>query len=174
MKSLEVIRADLVTEAGNTGYTLIPDQEILEGIVEGLARNEDRLGYWSCPCRMASGDRPADFDIICPCEYRDPDLEEFGRCYCALYVTQDYIDAGMPADPIPERRPKRQRDGKNRIDVVEEVQQDARTEHSVDVKDDEISLWRCQVCGYLCARPEPPRVCPICRAKQERFEQFRL
>lgn len=31
---------------------------------------------------------------------------------------------------------------------------------------------RCKVCGYLCARDEPTEVCPICKAKKERFEKF--
>jgi rubrerythrin len=33
-------------------------------------------------------------------------------------------------------------------------------------------VWRCVVCGYLCARKEPPAVCPICKAKKDRFEEF--
>ena len=33
-------------------------------------------------------------------------------------------------------------------------------------------IWRCRVCGYLCARKEPPEVCPICKAEKERFEHF--
>jgi len=33
-------------------------------------------------------------------------------------------------------------------------------------------VWRCRVCGYLCARDEAPGVCPICKAKKERFERF--
>jgi rubrerythrin len=28
------------------------------------------------------------------------------------------------------------------------------------------------VCGYLCARDGPPEVCPICKARRERFEMF--
>ena len=35
-----------------------------------------------------------------------------------------------------------------------------------------LPVWRCKVCGYLCARDEPPEVCPICKAKKERFERF--
>jgi ferredoxin-thioredoxin reductase catalytic subunit len=166
MKSIKEIESKLITEAEKTGYILNPDREMLEDIIEGLAVNEERLGYWSCPCRMASGNRLADFDIICPCEYRDPDLKEYGRCYCALYVNQDYIDMGMPTDPIPERRPQGKR---SEIDVVKAPQ-----EQPVDDSGGEIKVWRCQVCGYLCARPEPPRLCPICRAKRERFEEFRL
>ena len=171
MRSIEEIEAELVAEANNTGRILSPDREILEGIIEGLAINEDRLGYWSCPCRIASGNRLADFDIICPCEYCDPDLEEHGRCYCALYVTQDYIDSGMPTDPIPERRPesKQKRTAKPE---AEEIQQDQSADKPASSMDKEIKVWRCQVCGYLCAMPKAPRVCPICRAKRERFELF--
>ena len=33
-------------------------------------------------------------------------------------------------------------------------------------------VWRCKVCGYLCGRDEPPEVCPICKAKKDRFERF--
>jgi ferredoxin-thioredoxin reductase catalytic chain len=35
-----------------------------------------------------------------------------------------------------------------------------------------LPVWRCKVCGYLCARESPPEVCPICKAKKERFEKF--
>ena len=35
-----------------------------------------------------------------------------------------------------------------------------------------LPVWRCKVCGYLCARNDPPEVCPICKAKKERFERF--
>ena len=38
----------------------------------------------------------------------------------------------------------------------------------------EIKVWRCRVCGYLCARTEPPEVCPICKVGRERFELFPL
>jgi len=33
-------------------------------------------------------------------------------------------------------------------------------------------VWRCRVCGYLCARERPPAVCPICKATSDRFEAF--
>jgi ferredoxin-thioredoxin reductase catalytic chain len=35
-----------------------------------------------------------------------------------------------------------------------------------------LPVWRCKVCGYLCARESPPELCPICKAKKERFEKF--
>ena len=33
-------------------------------------------------------------------------------------------------------------------------------------------VWRCTVCGYLCARNEPPSVCPVCKVDKDRFERF--
>jgi rubrerythrin len=35
-----------------------------------------------------------------------------------------------------------------------------------------LPVWRCKVCGYLCAREFPPPICPICKAKADRFEPF--
>jgi rubrerythrin len=35
-----------------------------------------------------------------------------------------------------------------------------------------LPVWRCTVCGYLCAREGPPEVCPICKVGKERFERF--
>jgi desulfoferrodoxin-like iron-binding protein len=91
--------------AKRMGYTLNPDQEILKLLFEGLFKNQQRYGYPSCPCRLADKEFEKDVDIICPCVYRDPDLLEFGRCFCALYVNDDYIKGKMGLGPIPERRP---------------------------------------------------------------------
>jgi rubrerythrin len=35
-----------------------------------------------------------------------------------------------------------------------------------------LPVWRCKVCGYLCAREQPPGICPVCKAKKDRFERF--
>jgi len=165
MRTAGEIEAEILELAQKEGYTLNPDREIREGIIEGIAVNEERLGYWNCPCRRASGDRNADLDIVCPCQYRDADLKEHGRCYCALYVNQDYLDRGSPTEPIPERRP------------IAKVQKVVKAENVEGILADggkDIKVWRCTVCGYLCARSEAPPICPICRAKKERFEKFKL
>ena len=74
-------------------------------LLEALLVNKERYGYMSCPCRLAMGDREKDKDIICPCVYREPDVEEFGSCYCNLYVSKQWNDGEIPHDHIPERRP---------------------------------------------------------------------
>jgi rubrerythrin len=32
-------------------------------------------------------------------------------------------------------------------------------------------MWRCNVCGYICARDDAPDVCPICGAEKDRFSK---
>jgi ferredoxin-thioredoxin reductase catalytic subunit len=81
------------------------DPDMVMELMEGLLRNKERYGYMSCPCRLASGDREKDRDIICPCVYREPDVAEYGSCYCGLYVSEDWNDNQMEHRFVPERRP---------------------------------------------------------------------
>jgi len=150
----------LFREAESAGYHLNPDVESAKELVKGLIINERRYGYRACPCRLASGKREDDLDIICPCGYRDRDLNEFGACYCALYVSDAVRKGEKKAGSIPERRPPR---AERRTEAPKE-----------GTKPTGLSLpvWRCKVCGYLCAREEPPEVCPICKATKDRFERF--
>jgi len=105
-KEVEERLRQLRLAAERGGYWLNPDQEHTEELVLGLLLNTRRYGYPSCPCRLAAGDRGNDRDIICPCDYRDPDLAEFGSCYCALYVSEGIARGEGEAEPIPERRTK--------------------------------------------------------------------
>ncbi|NLH21660.1 MAG: ferredoxin:glutaredoxin reductase, partial [Methanothrix sp.] len=83
-EEVEKLYARLGTEAKQAGYNLNSDADFVKGLVKGLLVNERRYGYRACPCRLASGDKAEDLDIICPCDYRDADLTDFGACYCAL------------------------------------------------------------------------------------------
>lgn len=173
-KVLEASRAD----AKENGYGICPDAELLNDLVDGLAQNVERYGYGSCPCRLSSGVRTYDADIICPCEYRDADVDEFGMCYCGLFVSKEVLEDPGKMGPIPERRPTEAVDATIRAaarkergleDEVPKV--DARPASAVVVHatvpvasasaNPAIPVWRCKVCGYLCARETPPGVCPI-------------
>jgi ferredoxin-thioredoxin reductase catalytic subunit len=165
-QEVDALFVRLNDEAIKGGYNLNPDIEMTKDLIRGLIVNERRYGYWNCPCRLSSGNKAGDLDIICPCDYRDPDLNDYGTCYCALYVSDEVVSGKKKAEPIPERRPD------------EAVRTNAETARQSDsVKNAALSelpfpIWRCKVCGYLCARGQPPLVCPICRAKQDRFERF--
>jgi len=155
----------LQKEATESGYHLNPDAEFTKNLVAGLMKNEKRYGYRACPCRLAYGKMEPDLDIICPCDYRDPDLNDFGACYCALYVSDDIAHGRKATAPVPERRPPRSQRGKTA--VVQTIP--LATPQPLALP---FPVWRCKVCGYLCARDQPPEICPICKVTKDRFERF--
>lgn len=158
----EKLREKLDREARAGGYNLNPDRELTTMLCEGLVRNQERYGYQSCPCRLADGKEAEDLDVICPCDYRDPDLADYGTCFCALYVSDEVVKGKKKAGSIPERRPSAV---ERKAPAPRSVQGEAKPG---------MPVWRCKVCGYLCAREEPPEKCPICKAQKERFEPFPL
>ena len=87
------------------GYYFNKDRERVFELLEALIFNKERYGYMGCPCRLLSGDRDNDRDIICPCVYSIPDIEEYGSCYCNLYVSEDWNEDRIPHVYVPERRP---------------------------------------------------------------------
>ena len=87
------------------GYFFNSDRKWTLEIIADLLVNKDRYGYMACPCRLASGDRVTDGDILCPCLYRKQDVEEYGSCYCKLYVSKEWNEGKIPHLYVPERRP---------------------------------------------------------------------
>ncbi|NJL59102.1 MAG: ferredoxin:thioredoxin reductase [Desulfobacteraceae bacterium] len=87
------------------GYFFNTDKDRVSELLQALLVNKERYGYMACPCRLASGSRESDQDIICPCVYRTPDVAQFGSCYCNLYVSADWNAGKIPHDYVPERRP---------------------------------------------------------------------
>jgi len=87
------------------GYYFNTDKERVFDLLQALNINKDRYGYMACPCRLAAEDKEKDKDIICPCVYREPDVEEYGSCYCNLYVSTEWNDKKIPHRYVPERRP---------------------------------------------------------------------
>ncbi len=87
------------------GYSFSRDRQRVDELLEALLKNRERYGYMVCPCRLASGERQQDADIICPCAYREADVKEFGSCYCNLYVSEQWNAGQVPHVYVPERRP---------------------------------------------------------------------
>lgn len=88
------------------GYPFNNDRETVFQLLRGLLTNKERYGYMSCPCRLASGNYERDSDIICPCAYRAPDVQEYGSCYCGLYVSREWNEGRITRSYVPERRPR--------------------------------------------------------------------
>lgn len=164
---MDEVRKRAELDAKSRGYLLNPDPEWLGRLMEGLKFNEERYGYPSCPCRLASGVFDLDRDIICPCDYRDPDVQEYGQCYCCLYVDEKVHETGV-IEQIPERRPKEKFERTMGFAVVGENE---IMKKEVVLSTDRKLLY-CKVCGYVVFREEPPYVCPICQAKREMFTEI--
>lgn len=180
MTTLEKVRQRAESDAKTYGYHLNPDPDFLQDLLEGLKRNEERYGYPSCPCRLASGTFEYDRDIMCPCDYRDPDVAEFGCCYCALYVRKELYEGKAPILPVPERRPAgkqarayaltKETGTQTVVEKAPETEVVAAEKPSVVKK----KIWYCKQCGYVVFREDPPYVCPICRAKREMFAEIEI
>ena len=87
------------------GFFFNADRERTMELLEALMLNRERYGYMACPCRIASGERESDRDIICPCVYREEDVAEYGSCYCNLYVSREWNEGKIGHRLVPERRP---------------------------------------------------------------------
>jgi len=160
-KEARALYERLKSEGEAAGYYLNPDVDFAFDLMEGLLTNEERYGYGACPCRLAEGVREKDLDIICPCDYRDTDLDEYGACYCALYVSEEVALGQKEVQPVPDRR-----------GMEPTLPSAGHGEELVGFTRQGIPIWRCKVCGYLCARSKPPLKCPICKADRDRFERF--
>jgi ferredoxin-thioredoxin reductase catalytic chain len=80
-QEIDALYERLKKEAAAGGYNLNPDVEFVKQLMNGILKNEKRYGYWLCPCRLGSGDKNEDVDIICPCDYRYDDLNDYGTCF---------------------------------------------------------------------------------------------
>jgi ferredoxin-thioredoxin reductase catalytic subunit len=171
----EHVRKRAESDAKTRGYVLNPNQKFLNALIEGLIRNEERYGYPSCPCRLASGIVDYDRDIICPCDYRDPDVEEFGVCYCALYVRADNLKGDIQMQQVPERRPLNKQKRVYNITVGEKTNTSTSnraflSQEHLDIK---LRMYYCKQCGYIVFREDPPYACPICKAKKNMFSEIK-
>ncbi len=161
-EKIEGFIAKIRKDIKGKGYYLNPNEEDLHTIIDGLLTNQENLGYLCCPCRAPADDKEKDRDIICPCVYMYQDVSEHGSCYCALYVDEETFKGEKSVGPIPERRPA---DPKKRDEMLEKGGE-------ADAGTFKTPIWRCTVCGYLCAMDQPPGKCPICGVPKERFEKF--
>jgi ferredoxin-thioredoxin reductase catalytic subunit len=181
MITIDQVRKRAEADARTCGCFLIPEAELLQGFLEGLKANEERYGYPSCPCRLASGKLEFDRDIICPCDYRDPDVMEYGACYCRLYVTKEVLDGKKELPLVPERRPLQKQvrayeeAGKPQKETATggAIQTTEEKEELIEVTIGKKKLWYCKQCGYVVFREDPPYVCPICKAKREMFAEIK-
>lgn len=104
-KSMQDVHQFVTNVAAKQNWAINPDPQFLSEVEQGLQRNYNRHGYFLCPCRDGDGNRANDKDIICPCIYNIPDQQEYGHCFCGLFLSPEFAKSGQPINQIPERRP---------------------------------------------------------------------
>lgn len=179
--TIERVRKRAETDAKTYGYFLTPQADLLQMFLEGLKTNEERYGYPVCPCRLGTGNLDLDRDIICPCDYRDPDVAQYGACYCRLYVNKSVFESqNLPE--VPERRPSEKIARAYNLPSAEPKKTPPQTQGAPEQPQPQApikpgvkkKLWYCKQCGYVVYREDPPYVCPICKAKRELFGEIEV
>ncbi len=88
-KLKKTIYESLQKYADKKGYKLNPDKEMLDIVIEGLAKNQEKYGKRYCPCRIITDNKEENKKIICPCAYHKEEIEKNGMCYCTLFWKGD-------------------------------------------------------------------------------------
>lgn len=96
-KSLQRVDKLVQSLTKKSGTTTHPDQDVLDSVVLGLAKNMDELGRPLCPCRFYP-DKQEEVKHrtwICGCD----DFQIYKYCHCLLFVRED----GLPiTEYLPE------------------------------------------------------------------------
>ena len=87
----------IVKYAAQKNYALNPNPMMSKNLEVWLSEMEATFGKRNCPCFEPSGDAALDKKMLCPCEYIDDEIEEYGTCHCALFGPADLDKAGWKA-----------------------------------------------------------------------------
>lgn len=88
MDDKAVLLKEMEAHAEEAGISLNPDPKLVEAIVNGLIKNEEKYGPGKryCPCRPVLGDEEQKNKIICPCAFHLDEIKKDGKCHCGLFV----------------------------------------------------------------------------------------
>ncbi len=71
--------------ADSNNFKLQPDEKLLDMILTGLLKNQEKHGFRYCPCRRVTGTKE-DKNIICPCIYHKDEIKTDQHCKCYLFL----------------------------------------------------------------------------------------
>jgi len=74
-------------------------------LIAGLLTNEPGTATGPVPADWLRVTRQMTWILSAPGDYRDADLEEYGACFCSLYVSDAVAKGERMVSSIPERRP---------------------------------------------------------------------
>jgi ferredoxin-thioredoxin reductase catalytic subunit len=87
----------IVKYTAQKNYALNPSWMMSTNLEIWLSEMEATFGKRYCPCFEPSGDAKLDKQMMCPCEFIDDEIKEYGTCHCALFGSADLDKAGWKA-----------------------------------------------------------------------------
>ena len=88
-ENAEELEKDAENYARKTGIKLNPDKKIVKEVINGLLKNKKTKEEFYCPCRITTGDKEKDKEIICPCVFHKKEIKSEGHCKCFLFVSEN-------------------------------------------------------------------------------------
>jgi ferredoxin-thioredoxin reductase catalytic subunit len=91
--ALRRARKFVATYSTKGSYTLYPEPEVVENVVQGLADNLVAHGRMYCPCAPVEESKTKGSEMVCPCRPHHADIARQGYCDCALFASHDFVAA---------------------------------------------------------------------------------
>lgn len=85
-KNAEKLGKEIEEYAPKVGIKVNPDKKRLQEVIDGLLKKKEKYGENYCPCRVVTGDKKKDEEIICPCVFHRGEVELQKHCLCYLFV----------------------------------------------------------------------------------------
>lgn len=82
----EVLRKNIMKEGEKFGYVFSKDKKRVGQILDLLLMKKEKAGEHYCPCRVLTGDKKKDEEIICVCK---PVRLKKEDCKCGLFVKKE-------------------------------------------------------------------------------------
>jgi len=78
-------------------YALNPSWMMSTNLKIWLSEMEATFGKRYCPCFEPSSDDTLNKKMLCPCEFVEDEIKEYGTCHCALFGKKDLSKEGWKA-----------------------------------------------------------------------------
>jgi len=82
----EKLGEDIEAYASKVGIKVNPDKKRVQEVITGLLKKREKSGENYCPCRVVTGNKEKDEEIICPCVFHRGEIGLQGHCLCQLFV----------------------------------------------------------------------------------------
>lgn len=92
-ETIAKVRRFVETYVRKGPYALYPEPQVVENVIEGLARNLEEHGRMYCPCADVEESKRKGAEMVCPCTPHHADIARQGYCDCALFASRDFVAA---------------------------------------------------------------------------------